>query len=89
MEIPLTEPMLSALKAARHVPPDVQKRIDGVRPEPGVTPARYRLHLTEDEGMELSELLQWDVRTDPGTGQPTAATKPFADVIALIAGAQL
>jgi len=60
--------MLEALKQAKHVPPDVQKRIDAVQPEPGVTPARYALHLSDDEAMELSELLQWHVRTDPATG---------------------
>ena len=87
MQIAISEAMLQALKQAKHIPPDVQKRIDGVKPEPGASPAQYRLQLSDDEGMELSELLQWHVRTDPATGQPTADTAPYADVIRLIAEA--
>lgn len=88
MRILLSHAMLDALKKAKHIPPDVQHRMDAVRPEPG-SPPTYRLQLSEDEGMELSELLQWHVRTDAGTGQPTAETKPYADVIARVAEAQL
>ncbi len=88
MKIPLSQAMLDALKQAKHIPPDVQRRIDGVKPEPG-SPPTYVLALSEDEGMELSELLQWHVRTDPATGAPTAETAPYADVIARIAEAGL
>jgi hypothetical protein len=88
VKIRLSQAMLGALKKAKHIPPDVQQRIDAVKPEPGAPPT-YRLQLSEDEGMELSELLQWHVRTDPGTGQPTTETKPYADVITRIAEAQL
>jgi hypothetical protein len=85
MNILLTQVMLDALQAAKHIPPDVQKEIDGAEAEGG----KYRLHLSDDEGMELSELLQWHVRTDPRTGQATPETTPYADVIRLIAEAQL
>jgi hypothetical protein len=84
MTLTLTDAMLTALKTARHIPSDVQKRIDGVKPEGGT----YRLHLSEDEGMELSELLQWHVRTDPATGRPTPETAPFAEVIRVIGESQ-
>jgi len=87
VRIPLSRAMLDALKSAKHIPPDVQKRIDAVMPEPG-SPPTYQLQLSEDEGMELSELLQWHVRTDPATGRPTADTAPFADVIARIGEGQ-
>ena len=87
MKIMLSQAMLDALRRAKHIPPDVQHRIDAVKPEPG-SPPTHRLELSEDEGMELSELLQWHVRTDAGTCQPTAETKPYADVIAHIAEAQ-
>lgn len=83
MRILLSQAMLDALKTAKHIPPDVQQRIDTVKPEPG-SPSVYGLALSEDQGMELSELLQWHVRTDPATGQPTAETQPYADVIARI-----
>ncbi len=85
MNIPLTGAMLNALKQAKHIPPDVQKEIDGANANSG----GYRLHLSDDEGMELAELLQWHVRTDPATGQPTADTAAYADIIRLIGEAQL
>ncbi len=85
MELHLTRPMLEALRAAKHIPPDVQREIDGVREDGGV----YRLRLSDDEGMELAELLQWHVRTDPATGKPTAESAPYADVISRIADSQL
>jgi len=85
MNILLTVAMLEALKRAEHVPPDVQKEIATVAPAGGT----YRLHLSDDEGMELAELLQWHVRTDPATGMPTAATAPYAEIIRLIGEAQL
>ena len=88
MKILLSQAMLDALKTAKHIPPDVQTRVDAVKPEPG-SPPTYRLQLSEDEGMELSELLQWHVRTDAATGRPTADTAPFADIIARITERQL
>ena len=87
MKILLSPAMLDALKTAKHVPPDVQKRVDAVKPGPGSPPV-YALALSEDEGMELAELLQWHVRTDPASGEPTADTAPYADIIARIAEAQ-
>jgi hypothetical protein len=85
MNIRLTAAMLDALKKAKDVPPDVQREIDAVRPGQGV----FELRLSEDEGMELAELLQWHVRTDPATGKPTAETAPFAEIIRVIGEAQL
>lgn len=85
MIIRLTAAMLEALKKAKDVPPDVQKQIDGATADG----AGYRLHLSDDEGMELSELLQWHVRTDPATGKPTPDTAPYAELIQLIGEAQL
>jgi len=85
MNIPLTGAMLEALKRASHIPPDVQTEIGSIQPKDGT----YRLHLSEDEGMELAELLQWHVRTDPATGQPTAETAPYAEIIRLIGEAGL
>jgi hypothetical protein len=88
VKILLSQAMLDALKTAKHIPPDVQKRMDAVKPEPGSPPV-YRLQLSEDEGMELSELLQWHVRSDPATGRPTPDTAPYAEIIGRIAEAQL
>lgn len=85
MRIRLDTAMLEALKKAKHIPPDVQREIDAVRPGQGA----FELHLSDDEGMELAELLQWHVRTDPATGQPTTDTAPYAEIIRLITEAQL
>ena len=85
MKIKLSQAMIDALKRARHIPADVQREIDAVRPGQG----SFELRLSEDEGMELAELLQWHVRTDPATGQPTADTAPYAEIIRLIGEAQL
>ncbi len=89
MTIILSQALLDALKAAKHIPPDVQRRIDVVRPEATAAAPSYRLQLSEDEGMELSELLQWHVRTDTATGRPTPETAPYAEVIRLIGEAQV
>jgi hypothetical protein len=88
VKIPLSQAMLDALRTAKHIPPDVQRRIDAVKPEPG-SPPTYQLQLSDDEGMELSELLQWHVRTDGATGRATPDTAPFADIIARITEGQL
>jgi hypothetical protein len=80
MKIKLSPEMLDALKRARHIPPDVQREIDAVRPEGGA----LELRLSDDEGIELQELLQWHVRSDPVTGQPTSETAPYAEIIRLI-----
>jgi hypothetical protein len=85
VEIRISQVMLEAMRRAKHIPPDVQKEIDGAKAESGA----YRLHLSDDEGMELSELLQWHVRTDPATGAATAETAPYADIIRLLSEAQL
>lgn len=84
MKIQLSPEMLEALKRAKHIPPDVQREIDAVRPDGG----SIELRLSDDEGMELSELLQWHVRSDPATGQPTGETAPYAEIIRLIAEQQ-
>jgi hypothetical protein len=85
VEIRISQAMLDALKRAKHIPPEVQKEIDGAKADRG----EYRLHLSDDEAMELSELLQWHVRTDPATGQATAETAPYAELIGLISEAQI
>ena len=85
MKLLLNEAMVDALRKAKHIPPDVQREIDAGRPEQGV----FELRLSDDEAMELSELLQWHVRTDPATGKPTAETAPYAEIIRLIGDAQM
>lgn len=88
MQLEIDQAMLDALKHAGHVPEDLKRRIESVTPLAGAAPARFRLTLSDDEGMELSELLQWHVRTDPATGEPTRETRPYAALIQAISDRQ-
>jgi hypothetical protein len=88
MKLALTDETRSALLRAGHIPDDIRKRFDQMTPLPGGNPGAWSLTLSEDEAMELSELLQWHVRTDPATGQPTPETAPYAALIQAIADQQ-
>jgi hypothetical protein len=88
MQLEIDQAMLDALRHAGHVPEDLKRRIDAVAPVAGATPPRFRLALSDDEATELSELLQWHVRTDPATGHPTAETQPYAALIQAISDQQ-
>ncbi|MBI1722464.1 MAG: hypothetical protein HYR48_00985 [Gemmatimonadetes bacterium] len=88
MELKLSQEMLDALHHAGHVPEDLKRCLDAIAPVQGAVPPQFRLVLSEDEAMELSELLQWHVRSDPVTGQPTPETAPYAAIIQAIADQQ-
>jgi hypothetical protein len=88
MEIRISQPMLDALHHAGHVPEDLKRCVDAIAPVAGATPPEFRLVLSDDEAMELSELLQWSVRSDPSTGNPTAETEPYAAIIQAISNQQ-
>ena len=88
MELKISQGMLDALHHAGHVPEDLKRRVAGIAPVAGASPARFLLTLSEDEAMELSELLQWHVRSDSTTGRPTPETAPYADLIQAISDQQ-
>ena len=88
MQLEIDQAMLDALRHAGYVPEDLKRRIEAVAPVAGATPPRFRLTLSDAEGMELSELLQWHVRTDPSTGRPTAETERYAAIIQAISDQQ-
>lgn len=88
MEITINQAMLDALLRAGHVPDDLKLRFDAIQPVAGGDASSFLLKLSEDEAVELSELLQWHVRTDPATGRPTQDTAPYAAIIQTIAEAQ-
>lgn len=88
MELTISQEMVDALHHAGHVPEDLKRRLDAIEPVVRAAPAQFRLKLSDDEAMELSELLQWHVRTDPATGQPTRETAPYAGIIQAIADQQ-
>jgi hypothetical protein len=88
MELKISQGMLDALHHAGHVPEDIRRRLGAIQPLAGATPPQFRLTLSEDEAMELSELLQWHVRSDPTTGKPTPETAPYADIIEAISDQQ-
>jgi hypothetical protein len=88
MRITLTHEMRDSLARVGHVPDDLRHRIEAIAPVAGTSPPAWVLTLSEDEAMELSELLQWHVRSDPSTGRPTGETAPLAAIIAAIAEQQ-
>lgn len=88
MQLKLSQDMLDALHHAGHVPEDLRRRIAGIAPVAGSTPPQFLLTLSDDEAMELSELLQWHVRSDPATGSPTPETAPYAAIIQAISDRQ-
>lgn len=88
MELRLTTEMRDALLQAGHVPDDIKGRFAAIKAVPGSNPPSYALTLSEDEAMELSELLQWHVRSDAESGQPTPETAPYAAVIQAISDRQ-
>jgi hypothetical protein len=88
MRITLTPEMRDSLARVGHVPDDLRRRFEAISPVDGASPPAWVLTLSEDEAMELSELLQWHVRSDPSTGRPTSETAPLAAIIAAIAEQQ-
>ena len=84
MQITITQDIVDALKSLGHVPDELRVRFDAIaKTDPG-----YTLKLSDDESIELAELVQWHISTDPATGKPTAESAPFGRLIALIDEAQ-
>jgi hypothetical protein len=84
MQIIITQDIVDALKSMGHVPDELRARFDAITKTDG----GYALKLSDDESVELAELMQWHMRTDPATGKPTAQSAPFGRLIALIDEAQ-
>ena len=80
MQITITQDIVAALKGLGHVPDELRARFEGIAKSDG----GYTLKLSDDESIELAELLQWHIRTDPATGKPTAESAPFGRLITLI-----
>jgi len=84
MQITISQDIVAALKSLGHVPDELRVRFDTI----ARTDAGYTLKLSDDESIELAELVQWHISTDPATGQPTPESAPFGRLIALIDEAQ-
>jgi len=84
MQLTITQDIVDALKSLGHVPDELRKRFDGIVKADG----GYLLKLSDDESIELAELVQWHISNDPATGKPTAESAPFGRLIALIDEAQ-
>ena len=84
MQLTITQDIVAALKSLGHVPDELRARLDGIVKADG----GYLLKLTDDESIELAELVQWHIGNDPATGKPTAESAPFGRLIALIDEAQ-
>lgn len=85
MQITITQDIVEALKSLGHVPDELRARFDGIAKAEG---GGYLLKLTDDESIELAELMQWHIGNDPATGKPTPESAPFGRLIALIDAAQ-
>jgi hypothetical protein len=85
MQVRLTQAIVDALKTMKDVPDGLRSRFDAMNKTDG----GHVLKLTEDDAMALAELLQWHIRTDPASHQPTKETAPFAELVRLIDEAQL
>ena len=84
MKIEIDRAIHDALKNIGHVPDDLRARFDAMAP----AGANFVLALSDDEATALAELVQWYIKTDPATGQPTPESAPFKRLIALIDEAQ-
>ena len=84
MQITVTAAMAAALKTLHDVPDNLRSRLDAMTNADG----GFGLKLSEDDATALAELVQWHIRTDPATGNPTRETAPFAELVHLIDEAQ-
>jgi len=84
MRITITQDIVDALKSLGHVPDELRERFAAIAPAGG----GFTLKLSDDESIELAELVQWHIGNDPATGKPTPESAPFGRLIALIDEAQ-
>ena len=84
MQLTITQDIVTALKSLGHVPDELRARFEGI----AKTDGGYLLKLSDDESIELAELVQWHIGNDPATGRPTPESAPFGRLIALIDEAQ-
>ena len=85
MEVKITQAIVDALKKLHDVPDDMRTSFDAAAPAGA---GLFVIKLTDDQSIALGELLQWHIRTDPATGQLTAESAPYADLIARVDEAQ-
>ncbi|HEY2804279.1 MAG TPA: hypothetical protein VGI92_00315 [Gemmatimonadales bacterium] len=84
MQVTITQEIADALKSLHDVPDELRARIAAIAPAGGA----LVLKLSDDEATSMAELLQWHMRTDPTTGQPTPQTAIFGELIRRIDEAQ-
>ena len=84
MDVPITQPIVDALKHLSHVPENLQRRLDAIAKAEG----GWVLKLSEDDAMALAELMQWHIKTDPASGKPTPETAPYDDLVRRLDEAQ-
>ena len=85
MKIAIDQAMHDALKGIGHVPDNLKARFDAIAPAAG---GGYTLTLSDDDATALAELVQWYIKTDPVTHQPTPQSAPFNELIRRIDAAQ-
>lgn len=80
MDVQITQAIVDALRKMGHVPDTLKQRFDAIAPAGD----GFVLKLSDDDAMALAELVQWHIKTDPATGEATAETAPYEDLIARI-----
>lgn len=80
----MTAEMLTELKQSPELPEGLRAAIDGARPHGNAS----LVELSGDQAIELAELCQWYIKSDPATGELTARAEVFDSIVTAIDDAQ-
>jgi len=84
MKVRMTAEMLTGLKQTPELPEDLRAALDGARSHGDA----FLVELSDDEAIELTEMCQWYIKSDPATGQLTEKAEVFDSIVAAIDEAQ-
>lgn len=84
MKVRMTAEMMAELKQTPELPEDLRAAIDSARPHGDA----FLVELNGDEAMELAEMCQWYIQSDPATGELTAKGEVFDSIVTAIDDAQ-
>ncbi|UCG87703.1 MAG: hypothetical protein JSW71_03905 [Gemmatimonadota bacterium] len=84
MKVRMTAEMLTGLKQMPELPADLVTAVNESRPLGDF----FLVQLSDDEAIELTEMCQWYIKSDPVTGQLTEKAEVFDSIVAAIDEAQ-
>jgi hypothetical protein len=85
MEVRMTEIMVKALTETPEIPDNLLTCLRSAKADGDI----LLVDLGQDERMAMTEMCEWYVRTDPGTGELTEQGKLFESIIQAIIDADL